>query len=129
MARDRKPRSDVPTFESREERDRWQVAKYGHVRNGFREEGEESDGRPLLVYPEPFWESPTEESFWLRAVRSCPLSQYGHLDAFAYLAEVAKVATGLSGGVKSMPRMSRRRWDQRLMTLREQENKNPEGGQ
>lgn len=109
-------------FASPGERDRWQRETYGHVRNGFREEHEPTDDRPLLIYPEPFWESSEEMGAWLRAVRSCPLREYGHLDAFVYLAEVGKLAAGLPGGVRSMPRrgLTRRQMDERLKTLRGQ---------
>jgi len=109
-------------FDSKEDRDRYQIAKYGQIRNGFRQEWEPTDDRPLLVYSEPFWESSEEQAAWVRAVQSCPLAQYGSLDAFAYLAEVGKVATGLRGGVPSMPRprMTRRERDERLRALRAQ---------
>ena len=109
-------------FASQEERDRFQREKYGAVRNGYRQEWEETDARPLLIYPEPFWESSEEQAAWVRAVQSCPLAQYGSMDAFAYLAEVAKVAEGLPGGVRSMPRrgLTRRQMDERLRALRAQ---------
>jgi len=109
-------------FVSTEERDRYQRAKHGAVRNGFRHEWEQTDERPLLIYPEPFWESSEEQAAWVRAVQSCPLAEYGSLDAYQYLAEVAKVATGLRGGVRSMPRrgLTRRQMDERLKALRGQ---------
>jgi hypothetical protein len=66
-------------------------------RLGFRYEWEPVDERPMVVYRQPFWSSPDEERLWLRAVRSCPLSQYGDLDFFDYLAEVGKVAAALKG--------------------------------
>jgi hypothetical protein len=108
-------------FESMEERDRFQREKYGAVRNGYRWEHEPSDERPLLIYPEPVWESAAEMAAWVRAVQSCPLREYGHLDAFVYLAEIGKVSAGLRP-VKSMPRpgLTRRQMDQRLRTLRGQ---------
>jgi hypothetical protein len=108
-------------FESMEERDRFQREKYGAVRNGYRKEDEPTDERPLLIYPEPVWESAAEMNAWLRAVQSCPLLEYGHLDAFVYLAEVGKVSGGIRP-VKSMPRpgLTRRQMDQRLRTLRGQ---------
>ena len=64
-------------------------------RMGFRHEWEPTDERPLLIYTEAFWASPEEEARWTRAVRLCPLSEYGHLDLFQYLAEVGKVAETL----------------------------------
>lgn len=91
-------------------------------RLGYRTEFDAVDERPLIYYTEPFWESPEEEALWLRAVRSCPLSEYGKLDVFAYLAEVGQVAVGLSGKVKRMPhtRMSRVERDRQLAKLRGQ---------
>jgi len=107
-------------FASQDERDRFQRQKYDNVRNGYRQEWEPTDDRPLLIYSEPFWAGADEQAAWVRAVQSCPLSEYGHLDVWAYLAEVAKVATGLRGGVPTMPRprMTRREMDTRLRELR-----------
>lgn len=109
-------------FESKDERDRFQREKHGAVRNGYREEHEPTDDRPLLIYPEPFWESFGEMTAWVRAVQSCPLAEYGGMDAFAYLGEVGKVAAGLPGGVRQVPRrgLTRRQMDERLRTLRGQ---------
>jgi len=110
-------------FASLEERDRYQRAKHGAVRNGFRLPGEDTHGeptdRPTVVYREPQWESSAEMNAFLRAVQSCPLAEYGSLDLFAYLAEVGKVATGLPGGVPSMPRtrLTRRQMDERVRAL------------
>ncbi len=111
-------RSDSPAFNA--------VPDTGRL--GFRYPGEPEDERALVLrYLFPFWNSPDEEAVWLRAVRSCPLSEYGHLDLYGYLRAVGEVATGLAGGqpVQAMPhvRMSRRERDQRLMALREQEGK------
>lgn len=109
-------------FESKDERDRFQREKYGAVRNGYREEHEATDDRPLLIYPEPFWESFAEMAAWLKAVQSCPIAEYGGMDAFAYLGEVGQVAVGLGGKVKRMPhvRMSRVERDRQLAKLRGQ---------
>jgi hypothetical protein len=106
-------------FDSPGARDVWQRQQYGAIRNGFREEHEATDDRPLLVYPEPFWESHEEMAAWMRAVRACPLSAYGHLDLFAYLGEVAKFAVGLPGGLRKVARggMTRRQMDERLRLL------------
>lgn len=123
MALRRHGKPDGPrVFDSPGERDRWQRETHGHVRNGFREEHEETDGRPLLIYPEPFWESSEEMNAWVQAIRACPLAQYGSMDVFAYLEEVGKVAVGLPGGVRKMPRrgLTRRQMDERLRALRGQ---------
>jgi len=112
---------NVFVFDSADERDRFQVAQYGAARNAFRHEWEQTDSRPLPIYPEPFWDGSEEQAAWLRAVQACPLSEYGHLDALVYLAEVAKVANGIRP-VRSAPRqpLTRRQMDERLATLREQ---------
>ena len=81
-------------FASQDERDRWQVRQYGAVRNGFREMDEPTDDRPLRIDRYPFWE-PGEDVIWERAVRACPLRDYGSMDLFEYLAEVAKLARGM----------------------------------
>jgi hypothetical protein len=109
-------------FASQEERDRFQREKHGAVRNGYRQEWEETDSRPLLIYPEPFWESSEEQAAWVRAVQACPLGEYGSMDVWDYLGEVAKVAEGLPGGLRSMPRrgLTRRQMDERLRALRSQ---------
>ena len=65
-------------------------------RLGFRYEWEPPDDRPCVVYYEPFWQ-PGEEALWTRAIRSCPLKDYGHLDVMDYLAEVGRVARGMGG--------------------------------
>lgn len=115
-------------FESMQERDRFQVAKYGEVRNAYRHEHEQTDDRPLLIYPEPFWESSEEMAAWLRAVQACPLKEHGSLDAFVYLAEVGKVAEGIRP-VKSMPRrgLTRREMNERLRMLRGQARETEKG--
>jgi hypothetical protein len=78
------------------------------------------EARLRIMYP--FWESEDEEMAYVKAVRSCPLSQYGSLDFFAYLREVASVAHALPGGLPTMPhvRMSRAERDRQLAKLRAQ---------
>lgn len=97
----------APHFASQDERDRWQVQQYGHVCNGFRDEFERVDERPLLYYTHPFWE-PGEDVIWERAVAACPLREYGAMQVWVYLAEVAKLAIGMDRlkgvPVKDMPR-------------------------
>lgn len=94
-------------------------------RMGFRYPAEPHDERPVIVYREPFWKDEDERFAYERAVRLCPLSQYGHLDVFAYLREVGEVATGLEPGrvVQPMPHvhLSRRERDEQLDKLRKQE--------
>lgn len=98
-------REPARIFESKDERDRWQVQTYGAVKDGFRRAEDATDERPLLIDPYPFWRDWEEERRYTRAIRVCPPSTYGHLDVFEYLSEVAKVATGQTGRdvVKAMP--------------------------
>ena len=121
---------DAFVFLSMEERDRYQVATYGAVRNGFRHEHEPVDSRPLLFYPDPFWESSEERAAWLRAVDACPLEKSKDLDMFVYLAEVGALALSLPGGLRKMPRtrLTRAEMDARLRLLREQAERLKGGG-
>lgn len=84
----------APHFASQDERDRWQVQQYGHVRNGFRDDFERVDERPLLYFTRPFWE-PGEDVIWERAAKACPVREYGAMQVWEYLAEVAKLAIGM----------------------------------
>lgn len=103
----RAERADAaPHFASQEDRDRWQVQQYGHVRDGFRTELDRTDERPLLVYAHPFWASAEEEARYERAVKACPVREYGALRLDQYLAEVVTVAEGIrpqGTAVKAMP--------------------------
>jgi hypothetical protein len=98
-------RAKPSVFPSQDERDRWQVRQYGAVRNGFREYDEPTDDRPLRIDRCPFWE-PGEDVIWVRAVRACPLREYGSLDVFRYLGEVAKLAQSMDTAPKlrAMPK-------------------------
>lgn len=89
-------------FQSQDERDRWQVRQYGHLRNGFREYDEPTDDRPLRIDRHPFWE-PGEDVIWERAVKACPLREYGALDAWEYLREVAKLAVSMDVNAGKYP--------------------------
>lgn len=86
---------DTQVFRTPEERDRWQIQQYGFVRNGYRTDYDRTDERPLLIDPWPFWKDASEEERFIRAVRSCPTTQYGHLDLFDYLREVSSLAEGI----------------------------------
>jgi len=117
-------------FASKDERDEYQRRTYGDVRNAFREEHEPTDDRPLVIYPEPFWESSEEMAAWLGAVRACPLADCGAMDTFAYLAEVGRLALAMPGGVRKTPRagLTRAEMDARLRLLREQAERLKGGG-
>ncbi len=64
-------------------------------RMAFRNEWEPRDERPCIVYPHPFWKDEDERLRYERAAAHCPVSASGKLTLDEYLAEVAKVATGL----------------------------------
>lgn len=53
------------------------------------------DERPTIYWPHPFWKDEDERERYERAVRSCPVSQYGHLTLADYLAAVVEVAEGI----------------------------------
>jgi hypothetical protein len=95
-------------FESKEERDRWQIVQYGHVRDGFLQpdEGRHRDNEPRLRIDKPFWKDADEEARYERAVHFAPPEKHGSMDFYAYLAEIAKIATGIKPTkpiVKPMP--------------------------
>ena len=58
--------------------------------------GQVDHGECRLRIRYAFWGSPAEEARWVRAFLACPPSEYGALDFWAYLGEVAKVAEGLA---------------------------------
>lgn len=92
-------------FDSKDERDRWQLQQYGHVRNGFREPEEPLDERRATRFqPKPDW-TYEEEMRYLRAVRALPIKEYGHMTPYQYMAATCEVANGLrpSAPVKAMP--------------------------
>jgi len=54
-----------------EERDRWQIATYGQVRNAFREADEPPDERPVISR-RPFWTDESERLTYEHAVETNP---------------------------------------------------------
>jgi hypothetical protein len=108
-------------FESKEERDRWQLREYGHVRNGFRTENEPEDDRPLLVYHDPPFADRLEQATYEAAVAGSPIRP-GE-GPFSYMRRISGLVTQeRKTGAKTMPRptMTRRQVDDRLQTLRAQ---------
>jgi hypothetical protein len=97
-------------FESQDERDRWQIQRYGHVRNGYRVEGEPQDGRPLLYYTEPFWESEDQRLTYEHAAESRP--QREGEGWFAHALRLAAIAEGRMLRMPSMPRKRRMTQDE-----------------
>jgi hypothetical protein len=85
-------------FDSKDERDRWQIRHYGQVRNCWREEHEPPDDRPLIVYRRPFWKDEEERRRWEKAAAACPVKESGSLKLDEYLAEVVKVARAIPTG-------------------------------
>lgn len=63
--------SGVFVFESMEERDRYQIATYGQVRNGWREPDEPTDSRPLIVRGGA-WKDESERLTYEHAMESNP---------------------------------------------------------
>lgn len=80
-----------PEFTSQEARDAWQIATYGHVRNGFREPDEPPDGRPVIVR-DPYWRDPAEQDAYEHAVRTNP--RRPDEGAMTYIARIAAIVEG-----------------------------------
>jgi hypothetical protein len=94
-------------FDSKDERDRWQIKQYGQVRNGFREPDDPDDGRPAIIYNVPPYKSREEQLRYERAASLCPVSASGSLTLDKYLGEIVLLASGLhpvGDAVKAMPR-------------------------
>jgi len=106
--------SNAFVFASMEERDRYQIATYGHVRNGWREDDEPSDERPLILhgvcpcagcreYSGDIWRDKTERMTYEDAAEADhPRPEDTLLD---YLARVSTAVSGRYKGV--LPRMRR----------------------
>lgn len=55
---------------------------------------------------DPFWKDADEQARYERAVKAAPPAQYGKIDFYAYLREIAQLATGITltkPPVKQMP--------------------------
>ena len=74
-----------------EERDRWQIQTYGHVRDAFRWPEEPPDGRPMIA-ADPFWSSDGEQTTYELAVRQNP-KRPDELPS-VYIARIAAIASG-----------------------------------
>jgi hypothetical protein len=113
MGNDRRSGSAGPkTFDSKEDRDAWQLRQYGHARNAFREPDEPTDGRPVLVRA-PFWHDGNEQAVYEAAVSGNPIKP-GE-GPFTYIRRISALVTGEAGGIGSMPRrrMSQREWERK----------------
>ena len=124
-------RSRVFVFESCEERDRWQIHRYGHVRNGFREPDEIEDDRPAIARDRcrckgcrdraGFWNDESERMNYEDAVESFPRGE--DEGPMAYSKRIAEsVNERYQRALKPMPhtRMSNRARDLKLQLLRGQ---------
>ena len=97
---------EAPSFHNSEERDRWQLRQYGHVRNGFRTEEEPRDDRPLLYEPEPFWCDETERLSYEAAKEAHPKD--GDEGPLAYVQRLAAIVAGrYEAAGKPMPSATR----------------------
>ena len=119
-------------FASMDERDRYQIATYGHVRNGWREDDEPTDERPLILrgvcpcagcreYSGDIWHDKTEQMTYEDAVAAEPIKDDDY--RLAYLAKIsAKVEGKYRRADKAMPhtRMSRVDRERQLQKLRGQ---------
>lgn len=100
---------DTFVFESTEERDRFQVATYGHVRNGWREPDEPTDERPAILhgacrcrgcrrYQREFWRDETERMTYEDAVAANPRGQ-GEGPA-TYIKRIGSIVAGKYAQIK-----------------------------
>jgi hypothetical protein len=88
---------------------------------GFRYEWEPMDGRPCIVYTEPFWRDKLEQATYEAAVAGNPKRE--DEGSFSYIRRISElVMQEREAGLKAMPRprMSRAAQDRRLSMLREQ---------
>lgn len=106
---------DVNTFvfDTKEERDRWQIKQYGKVRNCFRDPDEPVDEQPVIVYRDPFWKDEDERLRYERAVKAAPPSQYGKMQLHEYLAEIVKLAEGIKPQGDAVKAMASGPWEER----------------
>jgi len=125
-------------FESMEERDRYQVAAYGHVRHGWREDDEPTDDRPPIrrdscrcagcrSYLDG--DSGTERMTYASAVESNP--QREGEGPIAYIQRIGAIVAGKYEKLGlAMPRagLTRAEMDARLKLLREQAERLKGGG-
>lgn len=92
-------------FHSMEERDRWQIATYGQVRNAFREADEPPDERPVISR-RPFWTDDSEREAYEHVVQSNPRRLND--GPGTYIARLASIAQGRVvpkwPGVQTVPR-------------------------
>ena len=128
--------SGVFVFDTCEERDRWQIQQYGHVRNAWREPDAPFDARPLILH-EPVYRDADEQVAYERAVAEIRPDAHFHaprpavndsdeeaqrVDGEAWLGmqvlcdEIVSLATGMDPGaaLKRPPRrISQREWASR----------------
>jgi hypothetical protein len=130
--------SGVFVFESMEERDRYQVAAYGHVRNGWREDDEPTDDRPpirrdscrcagCLAYFGR--DSETERMTYASAVEGNPRRE--DEGPISYIERINAIVDGKYeklGLTMPRARLTRREMDARLRLLREQAERLKGGG-
>ena len=104
-------RQQVASFDSKDDRDRWQIQQYGAVRNAFREPDEPTDDRPLLTRA-PFWHDGIEQATYEAAAANPLLPGEG---PFTYIKRISQMVTGEDGGIGKMPRlrMSQREWERK----------------
>ena len=119
-------------FASKEERDRFQVATYGAVRNGWREPEEPTDERQLILYGAcrcrgcreyggDVWHDDTERMTYHAAIESNPKRE--DEGPMAYSQRISRIVEGkYKRVVQAMPhtRMSRIERDRQLQKLRGQ---------
>ncbi len=124
--RSEKAKSQV--FDSREARDRWQLATYGHVRNGFREPDALPDDRPIVLrgmegIDEDIWVEAARRVMALPDFGELPFEQRLGLIAAAAGRELDFVVRRRHTPVRSMPTvkpMAEAAYNRRMEMLRNQ---------
>ena len=90
-------------------------------RKGYRHEWEQTDERPLIIYPYPFYSDDTERMAYEAAVEGNPIK--ADEGAMTYMARISGIVEGKYKKLGlQMPhtRMSHRERDRQLAKLREQ---------
>ena len=119
-------------FASKEERDRYQIATYGSVRNGWREGDEPTDDRPLILhgvcpcagcrqYGGDIWQDETERMTYESAAEADRPQDADTL--LSYLGRISRAVEGkYARAVRPMPhvRMSRQERERQMQKLRGQ---------
>lgn len=71
-------------------------------RMAYRQEWEQADGRPVIVYREPFWANETERLVYEDAVEANPIQDSEY--RLAYLAKISEMVVAKYGRNPGLPK-------------------------